>query len=244
MIFHPEKLPENYKFTFPVKFEERYFRTRREILLNAVHFKVPNPKGVVMYFHGNKGSIAGWGLVYPDFIERNYDLIMYDYRGFGKSKGRIINAIALLKDALFITSKIRNEYQGKKIIYYGRSLGSGIAAYVASKKQPDALVLATPYFNFQDVVKHYYPFIPTKLILKYRLKTDKWIKLLDCPIFLIHGTKDELIPFESSIRLQKIKPEADLTTIIGANHSTYVDFDDYQKVLDRILGPKIKLNAK
>jgi len=115
--------------------------------LSALHLKLPNPKGVVFFLHGNAGSLENW-FVNPEFYRHaNYDLFMVDYRGYGKSTGRIESEAQLRADVCAVWATVVPQYTGRKVVVYGRSLGSGLAAGLAAEMgsanhPPDLTVLA------------------------------------------------------------------------------------------------------
>ena len=235
LIFRPEKIPSDYNFEFQHEFEELFLEPKRGIRLNAVLFKSKESKGLVLYFHGHRGSIASWGYVADDIVENGWDCLVYDYRSYGKSNGKIISELSLHRDAQFIYDVMSERYKGKDIILFGQSLGSGIAAKLATENKIKALLLVTPYFNFTDVVRFHYPFLPVRFLLKYKLTTNKSLPQIKVPVYLIHGTKDELIQYESSIRLSSLSDNIQLTTVNGGLHGNLQDFEEYQMLLSEIL---------
>lgn len=236
MIFQAEKLPTHFSFNFPGEYEERYFEPVDGVMLHALHFRTENPKGIVFYYHGNAGSISSWGQWASLFQEFGYDVLMYDYRSYGKSTGRISNESQLHQDALLIFEETIPEYTDKEVIFYGRSLGTGIAAKLATIHTPKALILTTPYFNFIHQVKSMYPFVPVRKLLKYTFKTDQWLPLVQCPVYLIHGTDDELVPFRASLMLEKLGEHIHLTTIQGGTHGDLPSFPQFKDLLIKVLG--------
>jgi len=238
-LFKPEKLPEDFKFSYENQVVEEYnISTRDGATINGLHFKVEKPKGAVLYLKGNSKSIKGWGKFAVDFTRHNYDVIMVDYRGFGKSTGRI-NENAIKHDLQFIYNKIKERIDEKHIILYGRSLGSGFATKLASTNNPRMLILDAPYYSLVNVTKRYMPFMPLSVILKYPMPTYKWLKYVDCPVHIIHGTNDKLIPFNSSVKLSKIKPNSTrLWPIIDGGHKNLNNFESYHKILSEIINTK------
>ncbi len=232
LIFHPEDIPDDYLYDFPWEFEEMYFEPRRGISLNAVLFKANQPKGLVLFFHGNSGSIASWGEVAKEVLENGYHMLMYDYRGFGKSTGKTILELPMHKDAEFIYGVLRDRYPDLPIVLFGQSLGTGIASRLASRVDARSLILITPYFNFTDVVRFHYPFLPVRRLLKYTFNNNRYLADVKCPVHIIHGTKDEMIPYESSIRLNAINDEFVLTTINGGNHGNLQQYEEYQRAIE------------
>ena len=118
------------------------------------------------------------------------------------------------------------------MIVYGRSLGSGFAAKLASDNNPRYLILDAPYYNFKKVVERFLPFLPLQIVLRYHLRTDKWIPKIKCHIYIIHGTKDWLIPIKHSEALQKLSPrKITLIRIHGGGHNNLSKFDDYHNFI-------------
>lgn len=235
-LFHPEKLPKDFVFQYEnQKVDEYNLELDDGATINGLHFKSENPKGVVYYLKGNSKSIKGWGKFAVDFTLHGYDVIMIDYRGFGKSTGKLSQE-SMKRDALFVYDKIKEKVKEQRIIVYGRSLGTGLATKVASMNNPRALILACPYFSMSKNAKRYLPLIPLGLVMRYRMPTYKWMKYVDCPINIIHGTNDRVIRFGSSLRLSKLKPNSTkLYPIIGGGHKDLHNFESYHRALGEIL---------
>ncbi len=240
-LFKPEKLPADFQFLYDNQLVEEYnIETRDGAIINGLHFKVDNPKGVVLYLKGNSKSIKGWGKFAVDFTRNNYDVIMVDYRGFGKSTGKRSQK-AIKHDIQYIYNKIRERVSEQYIILYGRSLGSGFATKLASMNNPKMLILDAPYYSLTHVTGRYMPFMPLSLILRYPMPTYKWLKYVNCPIRIIHGTQDKLIPFKSSVKLSQIKPkQTRLYPVIGGGHKNMNTFEEYHKILTEIILAKEK----
>jgi hypothetical protein len=207
--------------------------------INALHFKTDNPKGAIIYFHGNAGNLRGWGEVALDFTRLSYDVLIPDYRGYGKSTGKIRNEEMLHRDAAVAYNYLKERYRENQIIIYGRSIGTGIAAYLAKETRPRMLILESPIFNMRDLVKYHYPFMPSTLvalILKYPMRTDLSIADVPCPVHLFHGAEDDIVPYNSSERLLKlIRTQSRLIKIPGGGHNNLGDFPLYHEELERIL---------
>jgi pimeloyl-ACP methyl ester carboxylesterase len=235
-LFHPEKLPEDFKFQYEnQKVKEYNLEIKKGVIINGLHFQAENSKGVVFYLKGNSKSIKGWGKFAVDFTIHGYDVIMIDYRGFGKSTGKMSQE-SMKHDALLVYDKLKEIINEDKIIVYGRSLGTGLATKVASMNNPRMLVLACPYFSMSKNVKRYLPLIPLGLVMRYQMPTYKWIKYVDCPIKIIHGTNDKVIKFKSSLKLSKMKPNSTrLYPIIDGGHKNLHNFESYHKALEEVL---------
>lgn len=239
-LFKPEKLPKDFQFLYENQIAEEYnLQTRDGAVINGLHFRVKKPEGVVLYLKGNSKSIKGWGKFAVDFTRNNYDVIMVDYRGFGKSTGKRSQK-AIKRDLQYVYDQIRERVSEKYIILYGRSLGSGFATKLASMNNPKMLILDAPYYSLTKVTGRYMPFMPLSVILRYPMPTYKWLKYVDCPIRIIHGTEDKLIPFKTSVKLSQVKPKLTrLYPVIGGGHKNMNTFEEYHKILEEIIKAEI-----
>lgn len=235
LIFRPFPLAANYSYSFPFEFEELNWEVESGITINALHFKTKESKGVVLYFHGNGGNLAGWGGIAEDFLTRKQNLIIWDYRGYGKSTGKIKSEEDLIKDAVYAYDYTKTIYPESQITLYGRSLGSGLAVYLAKEKTPKRLILETPYNNFIDIAKYHYPYIPT-FLMKYKLDSESLIGSVRCPIFIFHGTEDTVIPLPFARKLESnIKREYKFFLISNAGHNDVSETKEYFTELNKIL---------
>ncbi len=240
-LFKPEKLPADfeYKYGEEIEFMEYNLETVPGVNINGIHFCLDKPKGVVLYLKGNSRSIKGWGRFAVDFTRLGYDVIMIDYRGFGKSTGKRTEA-GIKKDLQFIYDEMKKQVAEKYIILYGRSMGSGFAAKLASTNNPRMLILESPYYSIKKTARRYTPFLPLSLLLRFPIPTYKWLKYVSCPIKILHGTNDRLIPYKTAVKLSKINPEnTRLYSVIGAGHNNLYTKEEYHRMLDEILNSKL-----
>lgn len=242
-FFRPERLPSYFRYQYQFPFDEVNFEMEDGGFVNSIHFKVPNSKGVVYYLKGNSRSIKGWGKFAQDFVGKGYDFFMMDYRGFGKSKGKRTEEI-LYSDAQYVYKWLNSQYEEHNIIVYGRSLGSGIAARIASWNTPKMLILDSPYFSFYKQIWRFGGFIfPLRWLLKYKIRTDWFIKKVTCPVFYIHGTKDRLMPCSDSAKLLSLNPDhSKIFFIENAGHNNLPDFATYHENLYDILNDEVMLS--
>ena len=207
--------------------------------LSALHLKLPNPKGVVFFLHGNGGSLESW-FVNPElYRQANYDLFMLDYRGYGKSTGQIKSEAQLRADVRAAWATVAPQYAGRKVVLYGRSLGTGLAAGLAAemggtKQAPDLTVLVSPYTSMATLATDHYPWVP-QVLLRYPMRTDALIAQIHSPLLLIHGTQDVLISPHHSDTLQALAPHAKKVLVQGAAHNDLQDFDAYLNAFARAL---------
>jgi len=235
LIFYPTKLESGYKFVFDQEFEEINVKTTDNKLLNAILFKADTSKGVIFYLHGNAGALNSWGNVAKTFTNLNYDVFMLDYRGYGKSEGKINGQSQIFQDIQTAYDKLKTNYSEDKIIILGFSIGTGLAAKVASTNNPRLLILQAPYYSLIDLKKHIFPIIPT-FILKYKFETNVYIKSCKMPIVIFHGNQDEVIYYGSSLKLQKeFKAQDILITLNGQGHNGIEKNREYKIEIEKIL---------
>jgi len=234
-IFKPEKLKQDFTFKYDIPFKEYFFDIEEGVRINGLHFYRPNPKGLILYFHGNTRSIKGWARYAKDFYRFDYDVVLVDYRGFGKSTGKR-GEKEMLNDMQIVYDKLKEKYGEDHLIVYGRSMGSGFATWLASNNNPRYLILDAPYYSFRKVVERFIPILPVRLVLRFHLRTDKWIGKVKCHTYILHGTKDWLIPIKHSEALQKFNPgKITLIRIHGGGHNNLPSFDEYHNFIRDIL---------
>lgn len=236
ILFLPTTLSQDYQFEFRYPFEELFFETAENVSINAIHFKTENPKGVILYFHGNAGDLSRWGIVGEHFVSLNYDVLIMDYRTYGKSKGKLSEQ-GFYEDADYCYNYLLKSYSEDDIIVYGRSLGTGIATYLSSKHHPKQLILETPYYSILDVAKHRFPIFPVKTLLKYEFPSHEFIKTVNCPITMFHGTEDTVIPYRSAYKLKSVAPQniTRFITIEGGGHNNLISFELYKEGIKDVL---------
>lgn len=236
MIFMPEPLPQDYSYSFPTNFEEINLMTDDGARLNALHFKVEEPKGVVLYFHGNAGELSSWGIVVQKFVDMRYDVLVMDYRTYGKSTGKISEK-ALYNDAQSFYDLLLKNYAQDDIVVYGRSLGTTFATYVAAKNHPKQLFLEAPFYSLDEVAGQRFPFFPVSWFLKFHFPTHQYLQEVSSPILIFHGTNDFVVNYKNSEKLSKIKTKGKLTfmTIPDGSHNNLTNSEIYRKTLDSIL---------
>lgn len=234
-FFRPERLPEWFTYKYPFPFTEVNFDMEDGGTVNALHFRVPNSRGVVFYIKGNSRSIKGWGKFAKDFVGKGFDFFILDYRGFGKSKGRRTEQI-LYSDLQQVYKWLSTEYQEEQIVLYGRSLGSGLATRIASWNAPRLLVLDCPYYSFLYHIQRYGFILPIRWLLRYHIRTDRFIRKVSCPVHILHGAKDRLIPMWQSEMLVKLAPQnIRLHPIPKAGHNNLPEFPIYHDLLYDLL---------
>jgi uncharacterized protein len=204
--------------------------------LHALHLQLPQPRGIVFFLHGNGGSLDEW-FVNLDFYRREgFDLFMIDYRGYGKSSGHIDGEAQLMADVRAAWHSVAPRYAGLRRVFFGRSLGTGLAAKLAAEVQPESTLLVSPYYSLRELAAEIYPWVPGAL-LRYPLRTDLALPKLAGEVWLVHGERDGLIAPAHSRRLQALLPRAHLVIVPGAGHNDLQQFEVYANAVARALQP-------
>ncbi|MFI5128401.1 MAG: alpha/beta hydrolase [Chitinophagales bacterium] len=236
-LFHPEKLTAEHVFHFSIPFKEINLTVNDQKNLSIIQFTVPDSacKGVVLYFHGNRRNIERYAPFAVNFTTNNYEVWMIDYPGYGKTTGKRTEQI-IYDDARELYKMARARFSKDSIILYGRSLGTGVASYLASVKDCRRLILEAPYYSIEALFSHYAFIYPVGWMSKYHFPTYQYLKKVDAPVSIFHGTNDEVIPYKQSKRLMKIaKPGTELITLDHATHNNLNELSLFHQKLDSIL---------
>lgn len=235
ILFFPQRLPKEHTFQFNWPHEEKNIPMKDGTVLNGLLFKADSSKGVILYLHGNAGSLDSWGWVARVYTDLHYDVFMLDYRGYGKSAGTIKSEVQLHEDVQTVYEMLAKQYAEGSIIVLGYSIGTGLASKVASENKPRMLILQAPYYSVVDEMKSRFPMIPA-FILKYRLENNLHLKKCSMPVIIFHGDRDNVIDYRASVKLQKEFKHGDqLITLSGEGHNGMADTEVYRVALEKIL---------
>ncbi len=236
IIFHPGKLSKDFRFKLSPDDDEVFLRTSDGPRISGIFFHGTRHE-VILYFHGNAGDLSGWRFAAEDFTALGYPVLMIDYRGYGKSEGTFSEE-GFYKDAEAAYAYLINTkgFATQDIIVYGRSVGTGVAVHLASKHRVNGLVLESPYTSFGQLANEKLPFFFPSLYLDYKFNNAEKIGAVQCPVILIHGEKDSLIPPSHSKKLlTKIKTKSKLILVPEGSHNDLNTFEEYQNFLQKEL---------
>jgi hypothetical protein len=239
VTFHPERAPLGGAWVAPEGAEDVWFETLDGARLHGWFFRSRPPQdeeagtgveartttgATVVYFHGNGGNISYAAWVGEALARRGFDVLLFDYRGYGRSTGELDGERGLYADAeaayRHVVESMRVEPQ--RVVLYGQSLGSVAAADVAARHPCGALVLESGLSSASDMAATIFPWLPRTLhrLAKYRLDTVSKLSRVGCPVFVAHGDRDEIIPVEQGQRLYAAAPEPKrLHVVAGAGHN-------------------------
>jgi uncharacterized protein len=198
----------------------------------SVSVRLRKGSNALIYFGGNAEDVSRrlptFSNTFPD-----HALYLPDYRGYGSSSGKPSEA-ALFTDAIALFDKIHADYAN--VLVVGRSLGSGVAVYLASQRPVARLVLVTPYNSIQELAARQVPFFPVRLLLLDKFESWRYAKLVNAPTLIIMAEDDEVIPRESTESLLKYFQHdiALMKVISNTSHNTISDSPEYTAVCGHI----------
>lgn len=237
ILFHPVRLNQEHKYKFTLPHKEVNIPYSVKSTINLVQFLVPDSaaKGVVLYFHGNKKNISWYSKFAPHFTAHGYEVWMIDYPGFGKSTGTFSEQ-RLYDWALTLYKLARARFSPDSIIIYGKSMGTGIAAQLASIRDCRYLILETPYYDMPSIIDNYLPVYPVNKMIHYKLPTWKYLQNITAPVTIFHGTGDWVIPYRNAKRLKPFLKQNDVfVTVEKGGHNDLYEFPLVIKGLDSLL---------
>lgn len=235
IFYHPEKLPASYSYKFDQPYKEVNIPYNKKSTINIIQFQTDQqPRGVVIYFHGNRQHIAHYAGYAKNFTAYGYEVWMFDYPGFGKSTGDF-NEQMIYNWSLIVYKLARASYQPSQIIIYGKSLGTGFATQLASIRDCKQLLLETPYYKLPYLLQHYLPMYPEN-ILKMQVPTGEYIKNVTAPITIFQGTSDWTVTEGNTNKLKPLLKSTDTIILIpGGKHNNLPAFDAYKQQLEKLL---------
>ena len=237
LFFHPVAIATDSTYHFAAPYVEKTLDADAGTRFHIVQFTVKDstPKGVVLYFHGNQDNIGHYAPFATNFTRHQYEVWMADYPGFGKSRGPL-NEKILYEEALQVYKLARTKYAPNQIIIYGKSIGTGIAAQLASIRDTKMLMLETPYASIHSLVNRFFWMYPLDGLLHFSFPTDSYLPKVTAPVFIFHGTADGVIPYSNAIRLKTVLKKGDeFISIPGGSHNDLTSFPMMQQKIDSLL---------
>ncbi|PLX26638.1 hypothetical protein C0583_06405 [Candidatus Parcubacteria bacterium] len=215
-----------------------YLNTEDDVVIHGLDYVVSSSSDYVVFFHGNGGNISGrvWQFLFNERLGLN--TLMIDYRGYGKSEGKIKK-----EENLYLDAKVAWEYlvEEKKIdpsdiIIWGRSLGGAMAIDLATKVDNKALIVESSYSSILNMKRKYYHYVPD-FFAKYKMKSDEKIGKVNSPVLIIHSREDEMIDFENAERLFEMaeEPKTFFELKGGHNEGMFLSEEEYFEEVSRFL---------
>jgi fermentation-respiration switch protein FrsA (DUF1100 family) len=177
-------------------FEDVELLTEDKVRLHGWFIPSDNARGTLLFFHGNAGNISHRLDSIAIFNRMNLDVFIFDYRGYGQSQGRVSETGTYLDAAAawFYLVETR-AIDADEIIVFGRSLGASIAAWLASRHRPAALILESSFSSVPSMAQRLYPFLPVKWLASFSYDTRQYVSRIECPLLVAHSKDDEIISY-------------------------------------------------
>ncbi|MEW8348188.1 MAG: alpha/beta hydrolase [Candidatus Thiodiazotropha taylori] len=232
IIFPASRIDTNAVFNFTIDHQELYIDTPDGARLHGVLFKAENPKGVILHFHGNAENMLSMQYAAEPFVERNYSFLAMDYRSYGKSSGSLSEENLFADAALFLNHLKNSGWDSSEIIFYGRSIGTGVSIQLASKSEVRGMILYAPFYSLTALADYHFPLLPAELLLKFPMDSASYMSSVKHPVLILHGAEDRIIPLDQAERLARITGNLVVLENGGHNdlyghHRFWVEIDNF-----------------
>jgi len=237
-MFYPSKFPLGTWNTshLPVQPEDVALKSSDGVRLHGWFFHAGEP--TVIFFHGNAGNITERGPICAGLARRGISVLVFDWRGYGKSDGSPSES-GLFRDALAAYDYVRARTTGD-IVPYGESLGGPYAAYVAAHRKVRCVVIENSFPSLAAIGNALYRPLPLGLSAPFSLTTTRWLNQAGVPVLVMHGKRDQVIPFQLGIDLYNgLKVPKELLTSETAGHCEIAEAEPerfYETVTRFVLG--------
>jgi fermentation-respiration switch protein FrsA (DUF1100 family) len=224
MLYYPEKKIDATPYDIGLDFQDLTLRTKDGVDISAWYIPAEDARGFVLFCHGNAGNISHRLDSIKIFHSLGLGVLIFDYRGYGKSKGSP-DEEGTYRDAESAWDYLVNVLHVKpaKIVLFGRSLGSAVAAEVALRKQAGALIMESGFTSVPDLGKKFFPHLPVGLISRYHYESINKVGRIKLPKLFIHSPEDEIVPYEQGARLfEKASEPKELLKIVGGHNEGFL----------------------
>ena len=192
-------------------------------------------KNKLLIYYGGNAEDVYWNIM-DHYDKKGYAILLVNYRGYGLSGGKSSEK-RLFADARLIHDDITAKYNPEKVILYGRSLGSGVAAYLSSVRKVGGLILVSPYDSMVNMAREQFPIFPVSILLKHRLDSVKHLENYKGPLCIIYGGSDNVIPNRRTEGLIKnVTGQKEVVLIEGAGHNDIAGFGLYGRTIQKFIG--------
>lgn len=245
MVFFPGKNLVMTPDEIGLQYEDLYIQSGDNEKINAWYFpykgsiEIPDRK-VVLFCHGNAGNISHRIETVEYILELGANIMLFDYRGFGKSEGSP-GEEEVYQDALVCYNWLINEkgFTPDQVIIFGRSLGGAVAVDLASKVACSGVIVESSFTSAKAMAKEIFPIFPINLILKYKLNSIDKIGHIKCPVLVTHSTEDDIIPYKMGEDLFNAAEEPKKFVKLSGRHNEryyYLDSTYRSTLIEMISG--------
>ncbi len=227
LMYHPDE-NNYYNDKLSVNIEKIKVQTQDGLdLLGWFHEKDIKKYKTILYFHGNAGSLENRIHKLNHFQDMNVNFLIFAWRGFSGNEGKPSETGLYEDGESAIKWLLKKGVDEKNIVIYGESLGTGVATHLSQNKKFAGVILETPFTSMIDAAKKFYPYIPVSLLLKDKFENKNKIKNIKSPILIMHGEKDQIVPFEMGRKMFEIANEP--------KYSYFTKYDNHMMEYDESL---------
>ncbi len=224
MLYFPARDIEATPTNIGLDYREFTLRTKDGLDISAWYIPADNATGFVLFCHGNAGNISHRLDSIQIFHGLGLGVLIFDYRGYGKSEG------SPDEEGTYIDAEAAWDYlvnvlhvKPQRIVLFGRSLGSAVAAEVALRKQAGALIMESGFTSVPDLGKKFFPHLPVRLISRYHYESINKVGRIKIPKLFIHSPDDEIVPYEQGVRLfERASEPKEFFRIIGGHNEGFL----------------------
>ncbi|MFC4373167.1 alpha/beta hydrolase [Nocardia halotolerans] len=224
LVYHPERHLAQTPEALGLDHRELTMRTADGIDLHGWFVRADRPRGHILYAHGNAGTIGDRVAIIALLVGAGFDVLAFDYRGFGHSTGAPGEQGTYL-DARAARAALLDqpEVDPARVLYLGKSLGGGVLLELAGQYPPAGMILMSTFSGMRDAARSVYPFLPAALVPDAYPNLRR-IGRLRVPVLMMHGARDELLPLRHAERLYAAANEPkELVVVPGAGHNDVID---------------------
>lgn len=207
------------------------FETKDGERLHGWWVPADDPRATLLFFHGNAGNISHRLRSLAIFNELGLDVLLFDYRGYGQSTGRPSEA-GLYRDARAALNCVQNACglardEDLPLVYFGRSLGGAVAAWLAVREPPRALIIESAFTSVPELAADLYPWLPVRWLARLEYNTRDAVTRVEVPVLVIHSREDEIIPFgHGEAIVQAAAGPASLLEMQGDHNTGFIVSDE------------------
>ncbi|MBA3060660.1 MAG: alpha/beta hydrolase [Nitrospirae bacterium] len=224
MVYYPTKEIEGTPTDIGLKYEEITLRTKDSVSLSAWYVPAKDARGVVLFCHGNAGNISHRLDSIRIFHDLGLSVLIFDYRGYGRSEG------SPTEEGTYLDAESAWEYlvsvkgvRPEKIILFGRSLGSAVAADLALRRKAAGIIIESGFKSIPALGAKFFPYLPVRLISRFQYSTIDKVSMINIPKLFIHSPQDEMIPYEHGVALfEKAKEPKEFLQITGGHNEGFL----------------------
>lgn len=213
------------------------------VRLHGWWVSVPDPRGVVLFFHGNAGNVSHRLESIEIFANLGLDVLIIDYRGYGQSEGRPSEEGTYLDARSALGYLDRNGWPREQVMVFGRSLGGAVAAWLGAREPVGGVVIESAFASVPDMAAKLYPWLPVRWLSRFHYDTEKAVSRTSNPILVVHSPEDEIIPFDQGRKVfAATKGKGEFLEIAGGHNDGFlvsgaVYTDGIDRFVTETLGP-------